>query len=135
MVFSVWHHTTSSMARLKIYAWHGELPCLEKGFATPRNCHAWQSQPLPCAANIKKQCHMQSLVMRKHTILTVLKLIYAVLLTNNLCFTGMADAPTNCASYMDWFSAAVNSNFCCLQLQYTTIMILHVISSWLYRNS
>ena len=36
---------------------------------------------------------MQSLVMRKHTILTVLKLIHTALLTNNLSFTGMANAP------------------------------------------
>ena len=31
MVFSVWHHATSPVARLKIYAWHGKLPCVEKG--------------------------------------------------------------------------------------------------------
>ena len=35
------------------YAWHGELQCVEKGFATPRNSHAWQSKPLPRMANIK----------------------------------------------------------------------------------
>ena len=35
------------------YAWHGELPRMEKGFATPRNFHAWQSKPLPRVANIK----------------------------------------------------------------------------------
>ena len=77
---------------------------------------------------------MQSLVMKKHTILTVLKLIYTVLLTNNSCFTGMANAPLPTVPPMHWLSAAINSNFCLLQLQYivklyTTIMILHVISS------
>jgi len=35
------------------YAWHGELPRVEKGFATPRNSHTWQSKPLPRMANIK----------------------------------------------------------------------------------
>ena len=68
-----------SHGKTKNYAWHGELPRVEKGFTTPRNCHAWQL-----------------LMMRKHTILTVLKLLYTVLLTNSSVWPMHL---TNCASY------------------------------------
>ena len=36
-----------SRGKTKNYVWHSELPCVEKGFATPRNyhshshCHVW----------------------------------------------------------------------------------------------
>ena len=98
MVFSAWHHATTPVARLKIHARHGELPRVEKGFATLKNCHAWLSQPLPHVTNIKSNA-VQSLVMRKHTILTVLKLIYAVLLATILVLQVWPIHLTNCASY------------------------------------
>ena len=120
MVFSAWDHATSSMARLKItrgmvnyHAWKRVLTCQEIPTRGSRShCHAWL---------IFKQCHVQSLMLRKHTIiiLTVLKLIYTVLSTDNSCFTGITDSPV---PPMDCrFSAAVNSKFCRLQLQYNVI--------------
>jgi len=39
------------------YTWHGQLPHVEKGFAMPRNSHAWQSKPLPRVANIRAMSH------------------------------------------------------------------------------
>ena len=92
VVFSAWHHATSFVVRLKIthgmvnyHAWKRVLPCQEIPTRGSRShCHAWL---------ILKQCHVQSLMLRKHTILTVLKLMYTVLLTDNSCFTGITDAP------------------------------------------
>ena len=51
-IFSVAPHKFSR-GKTKNYVWHGELPRVEKGFPTPRNCHMWQSQTLPRVANIK----------------------------------------------------------------------------------
>ena len=119
------------------------------------HCHTWLTL---------KQCHVQSLVLRKHTVFTVLKLIYTVLLTPRNCHAwrskplphpakikAMPRAVnrveethyTHCfeaylysiinwqfvfyrygrctLSTVPWFSAAVNLNFCCLQLQYNVI--------------
>ena len=56
--------------------------------------------------------------MRKHIILTVLKLIYTVLLTNNSYFTGMANAPNQLCHQLIGFQEL---RFCCLQLQNNVI--------------
>jgi len=78
-----------SCGKTKNYAWHCKLPRVENGLATPRNRHALRLKPLPRVTNIKAMPRAST----KNTRSTVLKLIYTVLLTDNSCFTSMADAP------------------------------------------
>ena len=66
------------------HAWKRVLPRQKNSHRWQLNGHVWL---------ILKQCHVQSFMSRKHTILTVLKLMYTVLLTDNSCFTGITNAP------------------------------------------
>jgi len=82
-----------SRGKTKNYAWHGELSRVEKGFATPRNCHAWQSKPLPCVPNIRAMplevCRVDE-TQYTHCFEAYLDCI----INDNSCFTGtyMANA-------------------------------------------
>ena len=78
-----------SHGKTKNYVWHGELPRVEKGFSTPRNCHAWRWKPMPLVANIKT-----TVTHIEETHYTHCFEIYLYCILNwQFVFTGIADAP------------------------------------------
>ena len=73
-----------SHGKTKNYAWHDELPRVEKGFTTPRNCHAWRSKPLPHVANIKTMSRAVTCVEETHCIHCFEAHLYRIINTKKL---------------------------------------------------